>query len=296
MRLASVKNVVTSSLGRKLLFTRKHSPVLLFGVGVAGFIGTVVLATRATFKMEEVVKEAESLTDEANSKDLSEKDLKKELTKIRMNTAVKVGKLYAPAIGTGVLSISALTGAHVIQLRRLGGVTAAYAALDQGFREYRKRVVDEFGGEKDAELRYGLIEKEVIVSDGPEGPVVDTVKRLNPELGMSIYAKAFDENNPNWEPDRHKNQIFIQVQQQYANDRLHSQGYLFLSDVYRSLGFKETKASRVVGWVKGNGDDYVDFGLFDGDPHMGTLFVNGETQSVVLDFNVDGVVWDLLDD
>jgi hypothetical protein len=295
MRFVAIKNVLTSSVTRNILFTKKHSPVMLFAVGVGGFIGTVVLATRATFKMDEVVKEAEGQTRtvEANQtiSAISEKDAAKELKQIRINTAVKVGKLYAPAVGLGVLSIGALTGAHVIQFRRLGGISAAYAALDQGFRAYRERVVTEYGADKDAQFRHGLVETQVVVSDGPEGPEFETVLRPDPNNPAMIYARVFEKGNPNWSPDRHKNQAWIQAQQQYANDRLNRYGYLFLSDVYKSLGFEETQASRVVGWIKGgNGDDFVDFGLFRGDTYSGIQFVNGEIQSVLLDFNVDGEV------
>jgi hypothetical protein len=46
-----------------------------------------------------------------------------------------------------------------------------------------------------------------------------------------------------------------------------------------------------VGWVKGNGDDYIDFGVFRGDVYMGQQFASGNEKSVWLDFNVDGSVW-----
>jgi len=49
------------------------------------------------------------------------------------------------------------------------------------------------------------------------------------------------------------------------------------------LGFERTKEGSVVGWVMDNGDDYVDFGMLD-------LWKNG----YLLDFNVDGVIYDLL--
>ena len=47
----------------------------------------------------------------------------------------------------------------------------------------------------------------------------------------------------------------------------------------------------MTGWVKGNGDDFVDFNIFDG------IFEgedkNGRTVTKwALDFNVDGVMYD----
>lgn len=298
MNLTAMKNVVTSSFGRKILLTQKHSPKLLFVLGVAGFAGTVYLAVRATFKMEDVVKSTEDQLNAIDEEHLSEKEYKKARSKIQIQAAIATGKIYAPAFAVGVISIGALAGAHTIQFRRLGGLSAAYAAVDQGFREYRKRVTDELGAEKDAQFRYGLVEEEVFVRDSDTGPIIEKVMRPNPDVNVTMYAKKFEQGNPNWRPGKHDNSTFIRVQQEWANERLTSQGYLFLSDVYVALGFKETQASRVVGWIKSNdsGDGYIDFGLFSGNPHLGIQFVNGETQSIVLDFNVDGEVYKMLED
>jgi hypothetical protein len=50
-----------------------------------------------------------------------------------------------------------------------------------------------------------------------------------------------------------------------------------------------------VGWVVGDcGDGFVDFGVFEGDRYMGMEFVKGDERSVVLDFNVTGVIWNLI--
>ena len=59
------------------------------------------------------------------------------------------------------------------------------------------------------------------------------------------------------------------------------------------LGLPRSKEGAVVGWVKnGDGDGYVDFGVFDNDVWIATQFVNGQERSIWLDFNVDGVIFD----
>ena len=40
-------------------------------------------------------------------------------------------------------------------------LVAAYTAVDKGFKDYRKNVVDRFGERVDKELRYGIKAKEV---------------------------------------------------------------------------------------------------------------------------------------
>lgn len=109
----------------------------------------------------------------------------------------------------------------------------------------------------------------------------------------SDYARFFDETCAPWEKDPEYNVCFLNQQQNFANDLLRRQGYLFLNDVYDMLGIARTKAGQVVGWVYDEknpiGDNYVDFGLYD---LRNARFVNGYEKSILLDFNVDGVILD----
>ena len=51
----------------------------------------------------------------------------------------------------------------------------------------------------------------------------------------------------------------------------------------------------VVGWVLGNGDNCIDFGIWDSANEKARDFVNGREGAILLDFNVDGVIYDLID-
>ena len=83
--------------------------------------------------------------------------------------------------------------------------------------------------------------------------------------------------------------MFVTQIQNWANDRLQSKGYLYLNEVYEMLGFQRTKAGQVVGWLyNGDGDNYVDFGIFNIKDKQKRRFVNGYEKSIWLDFNVDG--------
>lgn len=297
-RLAAVRNAVTSKAGRQVLVVQKHSPQILFVLGVAGVVGTVVLASRATLKMDEVIREAETteevmveLRREKPDK-YSEESFKKDSTLNKYKTALKIGKLYALPFAIGVISIGALTGSHLIMRRRNLALSAAYGALDLGFREYRSRVVQEFGGEKDKEFRYGVVEREIGV-ETDEGVAMKTVK--TPSGKHSIYARCFEKgSSKNWRSEASYNQMFLASQQEFANQRLRVKGHLFLNEVYDALGLERTPAGQAVGWVHGHGDSYVDFGIFEVDSYMGQQFVNGDEKSVWLDFNVDGEVWNLI--
>ena len=64
------------------------------------------------------------------------------------------------------------------------------------------------------------------------------------------------------------------------------------------LGARRTKAGAQVGWVYDEnnvvGDNYVDFGIFDTRRSKARDFVNGYEKVIVLDFNVDGYILDLI--
>lgn len=293
MNLKTIANVLTSKVGPQLLTVQKHAPILLFGAGVVGVVGATVLACRATLKMNDVVEDAKSglnIARTLDSKKYSEEDRQRDIVYIYTHASVDVARLYAPAILIGAVSIAALSGSHFILTRRNVALTAAYAALDRGFREYRQRVVNELGIDKDREFRYDM-EDRTIIEESSEGPQSKTIKQIGANA-VSVYARFFDENSSRWSKTPSYNQLFLQCQQNYANDLLKSRGHVFLNEVYDMLGIPRSKEGAVVGWVFGHGDDSVDFGVFDGDRHSGMRFVMGHEPSVLLDFNVAGIIYD----
>jgi len=294
MDFKSLANVVTSKVGRQLLSVRKHSPAILFTAGIVGVVSTVVLASRATLKLSDVLDETDREVEKIQAfedRDYSDEDRHRDILKAKVRGGLRVAVMYTPAVAVGVVSIASLSGAHLVLTRRNMAVTAAYAALDRGYREFQKRVESEYGPEKARDLRLGLVDREY-VEETAEGPVVRTSKGVGPN-GLSGYAVLFSrDTSASWSSEHFRNQLFLQCQQNYANDLLNSRGYIFLNEVLTFLGLPITKAGQAVGWFLGKGDDHVDFGFFDGDSAAGMLFATGQENSIWLDFNVDGVIWD----
>lgn len=107
---------------------------------------------------------------------------------------------------------------------------------------------------------------------------------------MSIYGRWFDEGSLNWQKNTEMNHIFLECQQRYANNKLQAKGHMFLNEVYDALGLERSQAGAVVGWViNGDGDGYIDFGMYEPGSN---LFINNIEPRILLDFNVDGVVYD----
>lgn len=293
-----VPGAISQKLARTALLAQKSSPEVLLAAGIIGMVGSTVLACRATLKMDAVLDETKEKLNTAKTlehQDYSERDRQRDISLIYYQTGIKVVKLYTPAIVLGGLSIYALTTSHSIMAKRAVALTAAYGALEKGFNEYRGRVIEKYGEEEDRNLRYGSQQIEVTDPKSGKKKTVTRVGRNEP----SIYARFFDISSSSWNKEPEYNRMFLQCQQNYANDKLHARGHVFLNEVYDMLGLERSKAGAVVGWIlskDGETDNYIDFGVFDGKTQASRDFVNGFEGAILLDFNVDGVIYDKIDD
>lgn len=292
---------VTQKFGRPLLHLQKQSPQVMFVAGVGAAIAGTVMACRATLKLSDVLDDAaelkakaEALHAEGHNDEYDEKQYNKDLTVIKVKTILNVTKLYAPSAGLTMLAVALLTGSHVTLNRRNASLTAAYATVDQAFEKYRQKVVEQLGADADRDFRYGteIVSETIEGEDGKKKTVKHT--RVDSSEMPSKYARFFDELCNDWKSNPEYNRAFLHCQQTYANDMLRARGHIFLNEVYDALGIPRTKEGAVVGWVlDGNGDGFVDFGIFDDltNPRVRD-FVNGREYSILLDFNVDGVIFD----
>lgn len=299
---------IANRFGRQILHVQKASPQIMFAAGVVGVIGAGVLACRSTLKVSNVIHEAEVReerilsfepgntygTDDGGKIEYTEKIQKKDLALNKAKLALDLTKLYAPAFTIAAVSVCLLTGSHVILNRRNASLGAAYAAVDKAFQKYRERVREQLGDEQDLKFRHGveIVEETVAKKDGG----TKVVKHERVSNGTpSQYARFFDETIEQWKSNPEYNKIFLQAQQNYFNHLLQARGHVFLNEVYDALGFERTGAGAVTGWLFDSGhDDYVDFGIFDDKTGTGAMrdFVNGTEGAILLDFNVDGVIYD----
>lgn len=306
--LQNVNSSVSKFAGRTGLKIQKYSPEILMVIGGVGFVGTVILACKETLKADQVLDEHARLMEKIEeSKEMAaelqeEYDEKKNKTIVYAKTAAGFAKLYAPAVAVGTLSLACILTSNNIMKKRYLGAVAAYNAVSGAFETYRSRVREELGDEKDQQFRYG-IKKETIETEVVDDKGKTKIKKEKVEVidGMpSQYAVYFEEFRPdggknyNWDENPEFTLMFLRAQLKIANDILHSKGHLFLNEVYEMLGFPDTQAGAVVGWVDNGEDGYVDFGLYDPNNESARRFINGKDNVVLLDFNVDGVILDLI--
>ena len=308
-KLNELKGKLVKVYNKSEMKVRKYSPEILAGVGVVGDIASTVMACKATTKLNDILAESKEqleqiktvAVDPAYADKYTEDDAKKDTTITYVQTGVKVAKLYAPSVILCASSLGCLLASNNILKKRNAALSAAYMTVDKSFKEYRRRVAERFGDEVEKEIRYNIKAKEITTVDEEGNEVKETVKVMegaDDPTTYSDYARFFDESCPAWQNDPEYNLTFLRAQQQYANDLLKAQGRLFLNDVYKMLGIDITKAGQVVGWVYDPdcpvGDNFVDFGIYDMSKERVRAFVNGYEPNILLDFNVDGNIWDLM--
>ena len=294
---------------------KKHSPEILAGAGVAGMVVTVVTACKATTKVSKILEETKEtvaqIHETAENPEFAEEytaeDCKKDLAIVYTQTALKLVKLYAPTVIFGVSSVACMLASNNILHKRNVALTAAYAAIDTSFKNYRNAVIERVGEEFDKELRYNIkteeVEETVVDKEtGEETVVKKTIKTAQGPFNLSPYSVIFDETNDYYEKDASLNRVFLEGRERMANDMLRTKKRVFLNEVYELLGFEPTKAGQVVGWIYDpedpNCDSFIDFGMYT-DLYENTsrgerqrAFMNGYERAIILDFNVQGNVWE----
>lgn len=271
-----MKNV-NSAASKVITKIKKHSPEILIVVGVVGTVASAVIACKATTKVNKIIDDAKDDIDDIHEaiengvtkagETYAIEDSKKDLVIVYTQTGVKLVKLYAPAVILGTFSIASILASNNILRKRNVALGAAYAAIDKSFKDYRGRVIERFGEQVDAELKYGIKAKkfeevEVDPETGKEKKVKKTVMVADPNL-QSDYAVYFDNKSRNYETNQDYNYMFLKAQQQFANDKLQTRGHLFLNEVLDDLDLPRTSAGQIVGWTKDGPDGYVNFRIVE---------------------------------
>ena len=124
----------------------KHSPEILTGIGIAGMITTTVLAVKATPKAIRLIEEAK----EEKGEDLT-----------KAETVKTCWKAYIPAAATCVASTACLIGASSVSIRRNAMLATAYKLSETAFSEYKEKVVETIGDEKEKVVREKVSEERI---------------------------------------------------------------------------------------------------------------------------------------
>ena len=244
-------------------------------------------------------------------------DLKNQMLGINIDTGLKLVKNYwSTAALLAVSSASVLYSYKVLDGRYLGAV-AAFNAVSEAFKEqkneffkYRARVLDKMTKKGTDAMAYDhyfrtgnddpdededewakINENDDIHIAGLDGSPKDRVP--HPPKELSPYFKYFGPESKAWTGNPNTDILTLRGCQNFYTDRLLTKNHVTLNEVYDALGFEWSASGVVVGWVKGNGDNCVDLGLKEIENDASRTIVLDDGRVVfVIDFNVDGEIWD----
>jgi hypothetical protein len=302
-------------LAKSAMFTaKKYSPEILLGVGIVGVGVSTVLACKATLHVEEILDNYEISKDKIQEGiDLHEDGAitypaevaKKDMTTLAANTALSFVKLYGPSATLMGVSIGCILGSYRIMSKRQIALMAAYKVMEEAFSTYRGRVIKELGEVKDAHFMYGtdtVLEEETIVDEnGKKKKVTKEKEELIPGVKLSGFARMFEPEQPDqiggwtgstqWSPIHDYNLNFLTAKEQHFNDKLIAKGFVTINEVFEELGFSPTEAGMICGWryKSDRGDGYISFRPRGID---GNWLMGNDGDSIVMDFNIDGVIFD----
>lgn len=307
-------------LSRAGLILKKYSPEILTGLGlVSQGVGTF-LACKATYTLDEVVKDDkdaiqkikdahEGKVELAEGAEYTEAMYKKDMTTAKVNMAKKVVKHYLPAglclVGGGA---SILAG-HGILSKRNAVTAATLSAVAESYSKYRQNVKEaaRLAGQ-DPELvdrvyRLGerVVKEEVERTDEETGEVtvesqekpifnLEDIVDSDPNVVWFSYETCPETFTGNVLMDLN----FLKLRQSDMTSKLRLGGHLLKNDVQRSIGHKITDDGMILGWVTyGDGDNYVDFGIFDeeGQPLPWVLDYYAQHEKIPLTLNMDGIIF-----
>lgn len=199
--------------------TADNTPMILTAIGVTGTITTAILAGQASFKAAQVLEDLSPNTE----------------NKVKIE---QTWKLYIPTVSTGLLSISAIIAANHVSTRRAAALASAYTIAQEGFREYREKVLEKLGEKKEQGIRDEVAQARI--NRNPLGTfIVSNANALCLDMHSGRYFNCDMETIRKAENDTN----FQMIREDYAS----------LTDFWERIGLAKTAESDEIGWNTDSG-------------------------------------------
>lgn len=208
-------------LNQSSLKLKAVSPGIMTVLSIGGLIATTILTVRATIKTEELVKDAEAKAERTMSN--------KEIVQI-------AAKPFAPVLATGCGTALMMVGAHRISKAQLATLTAGYAALNKGYKEYEHKIKELFGEDGCKKIR------QAIAQDKAKTVKIKPPKDDDKVLYFESTRGEFFE----------KTELEIIKAEYELNRRLAKDGFVSLNTFYDMLDLKPIDNGDEIGWSYGS--------------------------------------------
>lgn len=225
-------SLITKNTGMLL---KQNSSTILTGLGVAGSIGSFVLAVKATplavRKLDVAYQDKNNaLYDENGETELPAVPL----TKIEVIRTV--WKDYVPAVGLQVVTIGCIVGSQSINLRKQAALISAFGISEAALREYQERMAVETPT-KDRKVR------DDIARDKMENDPVSSKEVLLIGNGDQLFYESHT--------GRYFNSTMQKVQKAVndLNFQVLNQDYASQNDFYNMIGLPTVTQGDEMGWT-----------------------------------------------
>lgn len=311
-KLAISQKLMSHPKTQKLMFKaqkagfkiQQKSPEIFLGLGIASMAGALAVTVVATVKAHDILDDHKEhlvnineAADDADNTTYDANDLAHDTKLAYARLAKKLVLAYGPAVMLAGTSMFCFCKGQSILKARNAALSTALAGVTDQFRRYREKVIDKYGAEVDEEMRYAVANETVKGEDGKK----HTVRTMSSEVaGYGPYARVFDDTNTNWQGSVAYVKQWLEGCEAHCNAILNGRGVLYLNEVYDMLGFDRTPVGQTHGWVYDPRRDvdtnWVDFGMKDFAKPNSKAWQLGETDVIILDFNVDGYILDKVPD
>lgn len=208
-------------------FTIDNAPAILAGTAVAGTVGTAIAVGKATFQAADDIRTAELVKGDPIS------GIYTMPTKERVQL---VWKRYIPAVGIAATTIVCIVSGATVAGRRNAALIAAYSVSETMFSEYKDKVVEQFGENKEQKVRDAVAQdhidqnpwtnREVIFAGSGEVPCYE-----------AITGRWFHNNAEN-----------IRQAQNKINLQIINGEYVSLNAYFDEIGLEPTAMGEDMGW------------------------------------------------
>lgn len=209
---------------------RRNSPKLLTILAAMGTVSTAFATARATPKALLLIQEAEAQKGE----DLTA------LEKVKVATVP-----YIPAVLLGSATIVCIFGAQMLNRKTQSSMASAYALLDQGFKDYRRKLKELYGDEADKKVIEALaVEKSQTVYINASYLTVPCDLALEensskPVLWYDEYSKRFFTASLEQ----------VLMAEYHLNRNYILRGEAVINELYEFLGLEPTDWGVEAGWA-----------------------------------------------
>lgn len=229
----------------------KRSPEILLGIGIASGITATVLAVKATPKALELLTEKRY---EKYGDTLKEDDSYDDMPELKPVEVVKATwKCYIPAAINGVASIACLLGSHSVNAKRNAALATAYKLSETALNEYREKVVEEIGEDKEKVIRDKVSQKHLDEKPVSKNEVIitGTGKQLCYD---GISGRYFESDIQT-----------IRAAVNKINETMVYEMYAALNDFYNEIGLSNTDMGDELGWNVDDGLLEISYGAMVAD-------------------------------